>query len=334
MNFIEPLYHAVAFNNQFAINTYINKFGLEPHQIQELNKHAFENVLNSQVTEKVDEVSFKVTKMEIDYGFLDGEKYENKSCMESLKYISDHDHFKHLILHPVLSFYIDKQFKRLNRLFSYNFLIFLCFGALAVLLNKPIVMGFYLLFRELIQIILAYRAENLKEYFTSLTNLFDILLIVGVFVMPLSFKEESIIIVTFLGLIQSIMIISELKSSFALKMFILLKIVGKFVKLFVIVLPIILSFGIGFHLIFKGCEKAKELNKFETYFTSVVKTVVMTVASELDFKDFCKLNSAFVRIFFIFFLLCSIVLINFVSALVIADIEVRMIQIVLKLLNA
>lgn len=300
---------------------------MQSHQIQELNKHAFENVLNSYVTEKVDDVSFKVTKMEIDYGFLDGTKYENQSCMESLKYISDHDHFKHLILHPVLSFYIDKQFKRLNRLFLLNFLIFLCFGALALVLKKPIVMGFYLFFRESIQIFLAYRAENLKEYFTSLTNLFDILLIIGVlFVMPFFLKEETIIIVTFLGLIQSIMIISELKSSFALKMFILLKIVGKFTKLFVMVLPIILSFGIGFPLIFKGCKKAKELNKFETYFTSIVKTVVMTSTGELDFKDFCKLDSDFVRIFFIFFLLCSIVLINFVSALVIADIEVRMKQ--------
>lgn len=325
-NELDPMYDAVSYKNSYAINKLLEKVGLAKHLMEELNEPLLCGFLNSRISE-ADVESEHVNSKEIDYGFLDCAKYtncKNGSCLESLNWICDQSSLKHLIQHPVLSLFIDRQFERLGKLFTVNSFIFICFGALAIVLDEPFIMGFYLSFRELIQIFLACQTNNFKEYRTSYTNWFDILLIIGVFVMQFFEKEYAVIIVTFLGLIQSIMISSEWRPTFALKMFILLKIMGRFLKLFLMVVPIILSFGIGFHLIFKNCVLAteKELNKFTTVFNSVFKTFIM-LTGELEFKEICALKTGFSQIFFMCFLLSAVIIFNFLGALIIIDIEVR-----------
>lgn len=274
------MFDAVSHCNDFAIKRLIEKFGLIESFVERLDKRSFEKYLNSCVTETSDDSSQSTVKI-IDYEFMNDDWNADK-LMKTLSHLCTFDDIKYLVSHPVLSLYICRQYDTLNLLFSINFIIFLVALLLAAYNHSFLILAIFLTLRETTQFILS--VYNKSNYFESVSNLFDFLFIIGLYFLHFSHSDDVshrnvLSVVILLGLIQTLMITSDVTSQFAYTMFMLIKITKHFLKLFMVMSPFLIGFTIAFHFTLMDVDDNVEelnLNKFNSLSTSLVKVNFLT----------------------------------------------------------
>jgi hypothetical protein len=351
----DPMYDAMKYNNEYAIEKLIAKFGFNVLFLEELNKRSLKNFLDSRVRENWTDESL-VPEITIDYSFMQPEKRLSdndltRTSIESLHYIVTNSEVKNLIAHPVLSYYIDERFRRYNNLYLLNFMLFLVLFCLPILLHYytdipklPFISMMYLIIREFFQFIILYKRKSeeqidgscksqnvflatLNEHFISKTNVMETLLIIASILLGLAPSKnvrnykQKLIAVVLLGSFELGILITETFPMQTRQLLMFRTIIKNSIGIIFMIVGFNVAFAFAFHLNVKGSDSDKAFDNFSEVFLSLVKVMVM-FSGELDVSNIWN-DNAFFGVFFFLFLICVMILLNFFNAMVISDVQVN-----------
>ncbi|XP_062555567.1 transient receptor potential cation channel protein painless isoform X2 [Armigeres subalbatus] len=335
--------------------------------ICEMSAEVLEKYLDSCLTTNEKRPGDDDYEISIDYSCLvppeykanyTGDKTTNANAfsdeMLPIVYMSKSSDLKHLLKHPVISSFILIKWLRLSLYFYINFVIctlfFLCFTWYVVgcygqdnvdrflkesLRILSLAGTTYMALRELGQMML-----HARQYFTSLENWMEIVLIVASYTVLLKefgddFRRVISAVVILLSAVEFTLLVGSLPVLSISTHMVMLKTVSKnFLKSLILYSIVLISFAFCFYTLFNvssaknntgtystATEKESEdkFNKFADIRTSLLKTVVMLTgefeAANIEFDT----NSTSYLIFVLFIFFVAIVIFNLMNGLAVSD---------------
>ena len=375
-----PLLYAVRYQNDDAVkallerSSYIgseNIHGETP--IDDMKREVFEDFLNSRIKTNDRRSGDEEQEIAIDYNFLKSLEHfktedEYRTEIASLQKIADNSELRPLIMHPVLSSFLFLKWSKLSMLFYMNLILFSVFmvsliayivlhqsipvedrddnGILKIFFCISIIGVVILMIREIFQCILSP-----KSYFKSLTNWFEIALIILGWIVLFQSNDDSstqrsvraLLILCaayeFLQLVGTLPILS-----ISTHMVILKKVGVTFLKSIALYSIVLFAFAFSFFTLFGGKQKNEEnettaksvedkcsckddddndeFNSFGYPGIAIIKTFVM-LTGEFDASALkLELHPFYSVIFVLFVFVVTIVLFNLLNALAVDDTQV------------
>lgn len=293
LKFYIPCYKKAGENNHYAaLKLLQHGYCMGENQIPEdwISEQALSEYLDSQI----DVVDIDVVQMKSNFLLSTDErkfKIKSKSDVDhitmyseyekSLEYIAKSESLRGLLIHPVVSTYINLKSYKYQRIYEWNFFLFLFlymlpFGllithhtfdnlnktfasyALIILPILCIASTIFLTVRELLQ--LFWVSKTYKEYFNKANNILEILMITFSWIMLFvifymdidEYLEIFSIISTVLIICSTTVLLSMLPfTSVPLYMMLLKRVASTFIKFFCFFIVILLAFSVSFCVVFR-----------------------------------------------------------------------------------